>query len=135
MFSVVSQHAESDFENGLSPVPISGKVYGKEELRSLVDSSLDFWLTTGRFNAAFEKRLGGFLGRRIVELLLERGDEVTFLARGHYPEVEALGARGLQVDLCDAEAVASAVASSTPPSGRRSSSGWSRAARSSLRGS
>lgn len=52
---------------------------------------------------------GGFLGRRIVELLLERGDDVTFLARSHYPEVEALGARGLQVDLCDAEAVASAV--------------------------
>lgn len=52
---------------------------------------------------------GGFLGRRIVELLVERGDVVTFLARGRYPEVEALGARGLQVDLCDAEAVAGAV--------------------------
>lgn len=52
---------------------------------------------------------GGFLGRRIVELLVERGDDVTFLARGRYPEVEALGARGLQVDLCDAAAVAAAV--------------------------
>ncbi len=52
---------------------------------------------------------GGFLGRRIVELLLERGDEVSFLARGHYPEVEALGAHGIQADLCDAEAVRSAV--------------------------
>lgn len=52
---------------------------------------------------------GGFLGRRIVELLLDRGDEVTFLARGHYPEVEALGAEGLQIDLQDADAVASAV--------------------------
>lgn len=51
---------------------------------------------------------GGFLGRRIVELLVERGDDVTFLARGRYPEVEALGARGLQVDLRDAEAVAGA---------------------------
>jgi len=52
---------------------------------------------------------GGFLGRRIVELLVERGDEVSFLARGHYPEVEAIGAKGLQVDLCDAEAVSAAV--------------------------
>jgi nucleoside-diphosphate-sugar epimerase len=52
---------------------------------------------------------GGFLGRRIVELLLERGDDVSFLARGHYPEVEALGARGIQADLCDAEAVRAAV--------------------------
>ncbi|MEZ4319428.1 MAG: NAD-dependent epimerase/dehydratase family protein [Myxococcota bacterium] len=52
---------------------------------------------------------GGFLGRRIVELLAERGDEVTFLARGSYPEVEKTGARGLQIDLCDAEAVSTAV--------------------------
>ena len=48
---------------------------------------------------------GGFLGKRMVELLLERGDEVHFLARGTYPEVEALGATGHQVDLQDAEAV------------------------------
>jgi nucleoside-diphosphate-sugar epimerase len=52
---------------------------------------------------------GGFLGRRIVELLVQRGDDVTFLARGRYPEVEALGARGLQIDLTDAEGVSQAV--------------------------
>lgn len=52
---------------------------------------------------------GGFLGRRIVELLLEAGHEVRFLARGRYPEVEALGAEGLQVDLRDADAVKAAV--------------------------
>jgi 2-alkyl-3-oxoalkanoate reductase len=44
---------------------------------------------------------GGFLGRRIVELLLEQGHEVRFLARGHYPEVEALGATGFRADLTD----------------------------------
>ncbi len=53
---------------------------------------------------------GGFLGRRIVELLLEAGHEVRFLARSHYPEVEALGAEGRQADLQDAEAVANAIA-------------------------
>jgi len=53
---------------------------------------------------------GGFLGRRIVELLLDEGHEVRFLARGSYPEVEALGAEGLQVDLRDAEALGEAVA-------------------------
>ncbi len=52
---------------------------------------------------------GGFLGRRIVELLIERGEDVSFLARGHYPEVEALGARGMQIDLRDADAVSAAV--------------------------
>jgi len=52
---------------------------------------------------------GGFLGRRIVEMLLEAGHEVRFLARSHYPEVEALGATGHQVDLCDALATRQAV--------------------------
>jgi nucleoside-diphosphate-sugar epimerase len=45
---------------------------------------------------------GGFLGRRVVELLRERDDQVTFLARGRYPEVEATGAVGAQVDIRDA---------------------------------
>jgi nucleoside-diphosphate-sugar epimerase len=53
---------------------------------------------------------GGFLGRRIVELLRARGDEVTFLARGKYPEVEATGAKGLQIDLKDKDALKPAVA-------------------------
>ena len=51
---------------------------------------------------------GGFVGRRIVELLLEQGHSVSILARGRYPEVEALGATGIQADLSDPEAVAAA---------------------------
>lgn len=52
---------------------------------------------------------GGFLGRRIVELLVATGHEVSFLSRRKYPEVEACGATGLQVDLADADAVREAV--------------------------
>jgi nucleoside-diphosphate-sugar epimerase len=52
---------------------------------------------------------GGFLGKRIVQMLLEQGHEVRFLARGSYPDVEALGARGLQVDLRDRSALSEAV--------------------------
>lgn len=53
---------------------------------------------------------GGFLGRRVVELLRERGDEVRFFARGAYPEVaRETGARGIQGDLRDKEAVQRAV--------------------------
>lgn len=48
---------------------------------------------------------GGFLGRRVVELLLAEGHEVHFLARGSYPEVEALGATGHRVDLRDRDAL------------------------------
>ncbi|MCO4744221.1 MAG: NAD-dependent epimerase/dehydratase family protein [Proteobacteria bacterium] len=52
---------------------------------------------------------GGFLGRRIVELLVSQGHDVSFLSRRRYPEVEACGATGLQVDLADAAAVREAV--------------------------
>lgn len=52
---------------------------------------------------------GGFLGRRIVELLLSEDHEVRFLARGRYPEVEALGARGLVADVRSASQLEEAV--------------------------
>ncbi|MCB9699936.1 MAG: NAD-dependent epimerase/dehydratase family protein [Alphaproteobacteria bacterium] len=54
---------------------------------------------------------GGFLGRRLIEMLLEEDPSrtVRFLARGRYPEVEALGAVGLQVDLRDADKLREAV--------------------------
>jgi len=42
---------------------------------------------------------GGFLGRAIVEQLRARGDAVQVLARGRYPELEALGATTVQADL------------------------------------
>ncbi|HYV48743.1 MAG TPA: NAD-dependent epimerase/dehydratase family protein [Myxococcaceae bacterium] len=52
---------------------------------------------------------GGFLGKRIVELLLAEGHEVRFLARNRYPEVEALGARAWAADLRQASALEDAV--------------------------
>ena len=55
-------HAEKPFIAGQSPVKVSGKVYGAPDMQMLVDSALDFWLTTGRFNDEFELRLRRFLG-------------------------------------------------------------------------
>lgn len=52
---------------------------------------------------------GGFLGKRIVELLRDRGEDVCFLARGKYPAVETLGATGIQVDIRDSSAVRAAI--------------------------
>ncbi|MBS1197319.1 MAG: CDP-6deoxy-D-xylo-4-hexulose-3-dehydrase [Proteobacteria bacterium] len=54
--------APSAFVPGRSAIPPSGKVLGPEELVNLVDASLDAWLTTGRFNDAFEKKLAAYLG-------------------------------------------------------------------------
>jgi CDP-6-deoxy-D-xylo-4-hexulose-3-dehydrase len=50
------------FVPGQTVVPTSGKVIGAPELKNMVDASLDGWLTTGRFNDAFEKRLSTYLG-------------------------------------------------------------------------
>jgi CDP-6-deoxy-D-xylo-4-hexulose-3-dehydrase len=50
------------FNAGVSVVPPSGKVIGAKELQLMVEASLDGWLTTGRFNDAFEKKLGEFIG-------------------------------------------------------------------------
>lgn len=57
-------HAPKPFVPGDTPVPVSGKVIGAEELGNMVEASLDGWLTTGRFNALFEERLAAYLGVR-----------------------------------------------------------------------
>lgn len=71
--------APSEFLPGVSPVPASGKVIGERELTYLVDASLDGWLTTGRFNDAFEKRLAEFLGVKHV-LTTNSGSSANLLA-------------------------------------------------------
>jgi CDP-4-dehydro-6-deoxyglucose reductase, E1 len=50
------------FEPGQTLVPPSGKVIGAREMELMVDASLDGWLTTGRFNEEFEKKLAAYLG-------------------------------------------------------------------------
>jgi CDP-6-deoxy-D-xylo-4-hexulose-3-dehydrase len=56
------EFAPKDFVAGQTVVPPSGKVIGAQELKNMVDASLDGWLTTGRFNELFEKRLAQFIG-------------------------------------------------------------------------
>ena len=53
---------------------------------------------------------GGFLGGAIVRRFRGRGDAVRSLARGHYPELEALDVDQARGDLADANAVKDAVA-------------------------
>ena len=67
IFDLVEQYsalhfATQPFEPGTSVVPPSGKVLGANELKHMVEASLDAWLTTGRFNEAFEKRFAEFIG-------------------------------------------------------------------------
>ena len=74
-----SFHAPRAFEPGLSAVPVSGKVIGGDEMRSLVDSCLDLWLTGGRFNTKFEQRMRPVLGRKTV-LTCNSGSSANLLA-------------------------------------------------------
>jgi CDP-6-deoxy-D-xylo-4-hexulose-3-dehydrase len=55
-------HALRPFTPGESPCPVSGRVYDASDMISLAGSTLDFWLTTGRFNDAFEAKLAQRLG-------------------------------------------------------------------------
>lgn len=72
-------HGPKPFLPGTSAVPVSGKVHGEGEMRLLVDSALDFWLTTGRFNDAFEEKLSGFLGVKHA-LTCNSGSSANLLA-------------------------------------------------------
>ena len=56
------QYKPKPFVPGETVIPPSGKLLGEEELQNMVAASLDAWLTTGRFNMAFEEKLAKFLG-------------------------------------------------------------------------
>lgn len=60
-------------------VSYGGRVYGKEEMCNLVDSSLDFWLTSGRYCNTFEKRFGELMHVKHVSLV-NSGSSANLLA-------------------------------------------------------
>ena len=72
-------HNNNKFVPGKTIVPVSGKVYDDYDLQMLASSSLDFWLTSGRFNDAFENELGKFLKMNYV-LTTNSGSSANLLA-------------------------------------------------------
>ncbi len=70
---VAEYHAEAfaapPFIPGETPIPVAGRVFDSAEMQSLVDSALDFWLTTGRFAAQFEEQFARFMGIRSAALV------------------------------------------------------------------
>jgi len=107
---LVTEYAKIKYQNsapipGISVIPPSGKVLDGAEIANMVDASLDAWLTTGRFNAAFEKKLAKFLdipfvlsvnsgssanlvafstltSHKLGERAINKGDEVITVAAG-----------------------------------------------------
>lgn len=97
-------HAVKPYEEG-DRIPYARRVYGQEEMVNLVDSALEFWLTSGRYTDEFEKKFAEYLGVRFCSLVnsgssanlgafmaltspllkerrIKRGDEVITVAAG-----------------------------------------------------
>ena len=72
-------YAPIAFVPGETAVPVSGKVIGAKELQLMVEASLDGWLTTGRFNAAFEERLANYLGVKYL-ITVNSGSSANLVA-------------------------------------------------------
>lgn len=95
---------KKEFHRG-DRIPYASRVYDSAEMANLVDSALEFWLTSGRYTAEFEKKLGEYLGVKYCSLVnsgssanlnafmaltspalkerkINRGDEVITVAAG-----------------------------------------------------
>jgi len=72
-------HAPKSFVGGQSPVPVSGRVFDASDVKSLVDSALDFWLTSGRFNDKFQASLAKRVGARYA-MTVNSGSSANLVA-------------------------------------------------------
>jgi len=70
---------EKHFVPGESPVPVSGRVFDADDLLHLIDASLDFWLTTGRFAEQFEREFARLFDLRHA-ILCNSGSSANLLA-------------------------------------------------------
>lgn len=95
---------KKEFQKG-QRIPYASRVYDSKEIINLVDSALEFWLTSGRYTDEFERKLADYLGIKYCSLVnsgssanlgafmaltspllgdrrIERGDEVITVAAG-----------------------------------------------------
>ncbi|MFN8595217.1 MAG: lipopolysaccharide biosynthesis protein RfbH [Anaerolineae bacterium] len=68
-----------EFVPGETPIAVSGRVFDAEDMQSLVDAALDFWLTAGRFATEFETTLARTVGTR-HSILVNSGSSANLLA-------------------------------------------------------
>jgi len=73
------KHKSSPFIPGETPIPVTGKVFGKEELFAAVNASLDFWLTSGPYTEKFESSLAKTVGMRHA-FMVNSGSSANLLA-------------------------------------------------------
>lgn len=131
IFELVKQYyaehfVQKEFEPGVSMIPFAGRVFNEEELVTLVDASLDFWLTTGRYAEEFEAKFAEIMHQRSCTLVnsgssanllalstltspllkskrLQPGDEVLTVAAGFPTTVNPIVQNGLIPVFVDVE--------------------------------
>ena len=74
-----SVNPPKEFRPGVDPVPVSGRVMFEDDLANLIDSSLDMWLTAGRFAHRFERDFARYMGAR-SSVLVNSGSSANLLA-------------------------------------------------------
>jgi CDP-6-deoxy-D-xylo-4-hexulose-3-dehydrase len=72
-------HPSKPFTAGETNIPVTGKVFGKEELTAATKASLDFWLTSGPYTEAFESRFAKMVGMRHA-FMVNSGSSANLLA-------------------------------------------------------
>ncbi len=110
IIKLIKEHFEEEFPEekfvpGVSPVPVSGRSFDNKDIESLIDASLDFWLTEGRFTDLFETKFSKFLdikhtvpvnsgssanllafssltSHKLKDRAIKKGDEVITVASG-----------------------------------------------------
>ena len=73
------KNKEFNFIPNISPIPVSGKVLDEQDIVNLVESSLEGWLTSGRFTEQFEDSIRKYLGVRHC-LFVNSGSSANLLA-------------------------------------------------------
>ena len=71
-------HSRKPYREG-DRIPYASRVYDRQEMRNLVDSSLEFWLTSGRYTDEFEKKLAEYLQVKYCALV-NSGSSANLLA-------------------------------------------------------
>ena len=73
------RHPVKEFIPGETGIPVTGKVFGAEELKAAVEASLDFWLTSGPYTEKFESRFAKTVGMRHA-FMVNSGSSENLLA-------------------------------------------------------
>jgi CDP-6-deoxy-D-xylo-4-hexulose-3-dehydrase len=77
--AMAERHGLNPFVPGTSIIPVTGKIFGREELTAAVEASLDFWLTAGPYTEKFESEFAKTVGMRHA-FMVNSGSSANLLA-------------------------------------------------------